>query len=135
MKPIVTSLRRIDIEGGDVLHVLKSQDRTFRGFAEAYFSLIRKDFIEPWRRHHHATLNLVVPSRAVRFVATIRGDAFEETIFSSQNNFARLTIPPGPWLAFQGLQKEESIILNISDRIHQGNEIDHCGLNKFNYEW
>ena len=135
MRPTATPLQRINVEGGDVLHVLKSQDRTFRGFAEAYFSLIRKDFIEPWRRHHHATLNLVVPSGAVRFITTATGDIFEENILSSQDNFVRLTIPPGLWLAFQGLQKEESIILNISDRVHQGEEADRCELNEFSYEW
>ena len=135
MKPIVTSLRRIDVEGGDVLHALKSQDKTFRGFGEAYFSLIRKGFIKPWRRHHHATLNLVVPSGVVRFITTAKGDIFEENILSSQDNFVRLTIPPGLWLAFQGLQKEESIILNISNRAHQGEEVDRCDLNEISYEW
>jgi dTDP-4-dehydrorhamnose 3,5-epimerase len=135
VKPIVTSLRRIDVEGGDVLHALKSQDKTFRGFGEAYFSLIKEGFIKAWRRHHHATLNLVVPSGEVRFITTVKGDIFEENILSSQNNFARLTIPPGLWLAFQGLQNGESIILNISDRTHRGEEIDRCDLNAFSYEW
>jgi dTDP-4-dehydrorhamnose 3,5-epimerase len=76
-----------------------------------------------------------VPSGVVRFITTAKGVIFEENILSSQDNFVRLTIPPGLWLAFQGLQKEESIILNISNRAHQGEEVDRCDLNEFSYEW
>ncbi len=135
MKPIVTALRRIDVEGGDVLHALKAQDKTFCGFGEAYFSLVRKGFIKSWRRHRRATLNLVVPLGEVKFITTAKGENFEEYILSSHDNFARLTVPPGLWLAFQGLQNEESIILNISDRAHQGKEIDRCDLSDFSYDW
>ena len=135
VKPTITPLQRIDVERGDVLHALKSHDKTFQGFGEAYFSLIAEGAIKSWRRHQVATLNLVVPLGKVRFVTTVNGQSFEENIVSSQHNFVRLTIPSGLWLAFQGLEKEESLILNISNRVHQSKEIDRRDLSHFHYDW
>jgi|TARA_B100000315_G_C14567451_1_gene583703 dTDP-4-dehydrorhamnose 3,5-epimerase len=134
-RPAITPLQRIGVEGGDVPHALKSRDETFQGFGEAYFFLIKEGAIKPWRRHHLATLNLVVPLGKVRFVTTVNGKSFEENIVSSEYNFVRLAIPSGLWLAFQGLEQGESIILNVSNRIHLSGEIDRCDLDHFNYDW
>ena len=135
IRPMITALPRINVEGGDVLRGLRASDQGFDGFGEAYFSFIETGVIKSWRRHRVATLNLVVPSGKVRFVTTLNGERFEEHLISSDENYARLTIPPGFWMAFQGLANTQSIVLNISSHIHESQRIDKCELNQFDYDW
>jgi len=135
IRPMITALPRINVEGGDVLRGLRASEEGFHGFGEAYFSFIETGVIKSWRRHRVATLNLVVPSGKVRFVATLNGERFEEHLISSDENYARLTIPPGFWMAFQGLANAQSIVLNISSHIHRDEESDKCELNRFEYDW
>ena len=40
---LVTPLKKINTQGGDVLHALKSADEDFNGFGEIYFSRIGKN--------------------------------------------------------------------------------------------
>ena len=58
---LVTSLKRIEVKGGDVLHAMN--DIQVSGFVlgEAYFSFVEPSFIKAWKRHKEMTLNLVVP--------------------------------------------------------------------------
>ena len=65
---IVTPLKRIPTDGGDVMHALKFSDNGFKGFGEVYFSWIEQGIIKAWKRHQRMTLNLVVPLGEVRFV-------------------------------------------------------------------
>ena len=65
---IVTPLKRISTEGGDVMHALKNSDKGFNGFGEVYFSWIEQGKIKAWKCHQNMTLNLVVPFGEVSFV-------------------------------------------------------------------
>jgi len=136
----LTSLPIIDVEGGDVLHVIKSSDMGFIGFGEAYFSTIKCGSIKGWKLHHKMVLNLVVPIGEVKFVifddrvnSTTRGD-FTEIVLSRQNYF-RLTIPPKLWMGFKGVDECDSIVLNIANIPHDSNEADHLELNEIYYKW
>ena len=67
-KILVTPLKRIPTNGGEVMHALKKKDHCFKGFGEAYFSWIDYKAIRAWKCHQRMTLNLVVPLGVVRFV-------------------------------------------------------------------
>ena len=56
----ITSLQRIQVPGGDVLHAIKMSDPSFTGFGEAYFSIVHQGTIKAWKRHRKMTLNLVL---------------------------------------------------------------------------
>ena len=72
--------------------------------------------------------NLVVPSGAVRF--TLRDDRDnsptvgkeESIVLSRTENYVRLTIPPGIWFSFEGLDDGENFILNLANIEHSDNE-------------
>ena len=57
---ILTPLKIIDVEGGDVLHGMKKSDTGYMGFGEAYFSMIKPGVIKAWKRHQKMTLNILV---------------------------------------------------------------------------
>ena len=65
---LISSLRKIPTQGGDIYHALKKSDNNFNGFGEAYFSNIDFDNIKAWKRHLKMTCNLIVPYGKVRFV-------------------------------------------------------------------
>jgi dTDP-4-dehydrorhamnose 3,5-epimerase len=123
---IVTPLRIIDRELGNIMHAMKTADEGFAGFGEAYFTFVKYKAIKGWKKHRQMTLNLVVPAGAVRFVLlddreTTTGHAHFE-IELSLSNYKRLTVPPGIWFAFQGIGEQENMILNLASIRHDPDE-------------
>ena len=131
---ILTPLRQIHHSKGDIFHAMKASDIGFDGFGEAYFSTVNKNDIKGWKKHTEMTLNLVVPVGKMEFV--IYNDKnhnfFNVTI--SQDNYQRLTISPGFWLAFRGLD-EKNILLNIASIEHDPSESESIDLDKIIYDW
>ncbi len=121
-------LKRIGVEGGDVLHVLKSTDRQYNCFNEAYFSIIKSGSIKAWKKHQRMTLNIVVPIGNVQFIFYEDQKLILNTIIG-EDNYCLLTIRPGIWFGFKGLSESDSYILNIADIIHDGNEVERQPLN------
>ena len=131
---ILTPLKQIRTSKGSVLHAMKKSDIGFDGFGETYFSTVNKNDIKGWKKHTEMTLNLVVPVGKMEFV--IYNDKnhnfFNVTI--SQDNYQRLTISPGFWLAFRGLD-EKNILLNIASIEHDPSESESIDLDKIIYDW
>tara|TARA_B100001175_G_scaffold283922_1_gene264006 strand:+ start:430 stop:855 length:426 start_codon:yes stop_codon:yes gene_type:complete len=136
----ITKLDMMQTPGGDVMHGLKSIDSSFVGFGEAYFSIIDHQSIKGWKRHKRMTLNLIVPTGSVKFV--IYDDRIESSSYGefkvvelSRDNYNRLTISPMLWLGFQGVGKEENIVLNVASIPHDPDEVDKKDVEEFNFCW
>ena len=99
-------LKHIPVPKGDIYHAMKSTDEGYVGFGEAYFSEIVEGEAKGWKRHRRMVLNLVVPLGAVKFVIyddrkdSITYGKFEEFVLSPKDNYQRLTVAPGLWMAF-----------------------------------
>ena len=133
---LVTPLKRIQTEGGDVMHVLKNSDKGFSDFGEVYFSWVEKGAIKAWKFHHRMTLNLVVPVGEIRFVfhSTIHKNFFRtETI--GKERYARLTVPPKIWFGFQGVSSAPSLLMNLANIEHDPDEVIKKPLSHFNFNW
>lgn len=132
----LTKLRRIATPKGAVLHCLKATDAGFAGFGEAYFSLVLPRETKGWKKHNRMTLNLAVPSGAVRFVVRDGKSPHEvvtDTVLSPEGDetYQRLTVPPGFWVAFRGVGTGESIVINIASIPHDPQEADVLDLSAF----
>lgn len=134
-------LKHIVVPKGDVFHALKSTDIGFKGFGEAYFSKIDYNEIKGWKRHNRFTLNLVVPFGAVKFViyddrfdSQTKGE-YKEFVLSPEGDYSRLTVSPGLWMAFAGMAKGESMILDIIDDVHDPIESDKKELSEIPYNF
>ena len=135
---LLTPQKRIRVNGGDVLHALKSSDPSYAGFGEAYFSWISSGAIKAWKKHTKMTMNILVPLGAIKFVfCEIQDyeikDLRVEVI--SQSNYMRLTVPPGIWFGFQGLDSKPSLILNIANILHDPHEVERLKQHEINYIW
>ena len=135
---LVTSLRRIENAGGEVLHGMKQSDVGYTGFGEAYFSWVSAGAIKAWKRHTQMTMNVVVPVGQVRFVfCCVNADGIEEFRVEEigVDRFMRITVPPGIWFGFQGLHTPQSLLLNIANIPHDPNEVERLALTDINYDW
>ena len=118
---------------GDVYHVYKKTDPDFRDFGEAYFSTVNKDAVKGWKKHFRMTLNVVVPLGEIRFVifddrpeSPTKGEV--QQVDLSPGAYSRLTVPPGVWMAFQGLGDGPNLLLNIADIPHDPGEAEGAAL-------
>ena len=132
---LITPLRRIENPKGDIYHAMKLSSDGYVKFGEAYFSSIHMGVIKGWKRHLEATLNLVVILGSIKFVVydSSAKEFFE--IILGPNNYARLTVEPGLWVAFEGLGERENMLLNISSLEHDPEEAENIDLSKIYYLW
>jgi len=130
---VLTPLRIIENPAGNVLHAMKQPEATFAGFGEAYFSTIEYNMVKGWKKHTKMVLNVVVPCGSILFVlfdaresSNTYGEVMEVTL--SKENYQRLTVPPGIWMAFKGVAKELNMLLNIASIPHDPEEAENLSL-------
>lgn len=130
----VTPLKIVDTFGGNVLHAIKQSDEAYRGFGEAYFSIVEHGVVKAWKKHNRQVSNLIVPVGRVRFVIM---DEFNQSkvIDLSQDNYCRLTIPPGLWFGFMGVDQGVNLVLNVSSIEHDPEEVDRKLKHDFDFDW
>jgi dTDP-4-dehydrorhamnose 3,5-epimerase len=136
-KIVVTPLKRIPTRGGDVLKFLTKKDDSFYGFGEAYFSIVLPGAVKAWKCHKEMILNLVVPVGEIRFVfyEEMKGNKYFRVEELGINSYARLTVPPGIWFGFKGIATEPSLLLNISNIVHDPLESDRCDQSTILFNW
>ena len=83
--------------------------------SEVYMSAVNKNSVKGWKRHNRMTLNIAVIKGSIRFV--IRKGRNSTSHELGEHNYQRLTIPPGHWVAFEGLE-DENILVNCADMVH-----------------
>lgn len=125
------SQKRIKVEGGDVLHVMKKSNSNNFKFGEAYFSFINNNSIKGWKMHTKMYCNLCVPIGEVKFICVSKDYKKYKTFLLSEKNYGRLSIPPGIWYSFKGIGKENNLILNLSNIEHDDNEVKKINLEEF----
>ena len=139
-KIIYEKLKIINVNKGDVLRGLKSNEIAYNGFGELYFSEVNFGEIKAWKKHKKMIMNLIVPSGKVKFVFfddrenTLIKKRFEEIIIS-KINYKRITVPPNIWFGFKGIGKENNLVVNLSNIEHSDDEVERKEINEINYKW
>ena len=128
----LTPLKQITHPKGDIFHAMKASDDGFFGFGEAYFSTVNQGEVKGWKKHTEMTLNLVVVTGEIKFV--VYDDNSFYSVKLSKNNYQRLTVGPGLWLAFRGVSAE-NMLLNLASIEHNTNESENVDMYGFDYNW
>ena len=131
---ILTSLREIKSEHGNIYHAMKKSDKGFRDFGEAYFSAVNQNTVKGWKKHLKMTLNLIVPVGKIQFVIYSEKSKEFSSYILSKSNYHRLTIGPNLWVAFKGIEKD-NLLLNIASLEHDPSESVNLSLDKLKYDW
>jgi dTDP-4-dehydrorhamnose 3,5-epimerase len=126
----LTPLKRIANDKGDILHALKASETSFTTFGEAYFSFIQKNSIKGWKKHTKMQLNIAVPIGQIKFYLFDEVNNEKIVIEIGNNNYARLTIEPSIWVAFEGIAAE-NMLLNIASIEHDPTEAENQPIEKF----
>ncbi len=138
----ITPLKQILDERGKVMHMLRRDDEHFQQFGEIYFSTVRPNVVKAWHLHHKMTLNYCVPKGKIKFVlydvrenSSSNGEVQE--LFLGTDNYNVVTVPPGIWNGFKGLDVEESIVANCASIPHDPKEIvrENPDSSLFPYDW
>lgn len=128
---ILTPLRRIEHPKGDVYHAVKASDDGFAGFGEAYFTSIIRGETKGWKQHTAMQINLVVPVGEVVFYVRAGDDGETQCVVLGESNYARLTVPPGHWVAFSGQSAGLNLVLNVASLPHDPAEVLNLPLETF----
>jgi dTDP-4-dehydrorhamnose 3,5-epimerase len=88
-------------------------------------------------------MNLVVAVGAVRFVLLDdrpeQPRRFQAVLLSPEEApgacYARLTVPPGIWMAFAGAGPDLNLILNLASIGHDPTEADNLSLDQIDWHW
>ena len=132
----VTKLSTFSLDSGNVLHAIKNDDPGYNGMGEVYFSFINPKAIKAWKLHYRMTLNLVVPIGVVRFVFLDPQNPEDSRVVEiGEENYSRLTVPPGIWFGFEGLSSKPSLVTNIADLKHDPNEVSKKNITDFDFKW
>lgn len=132
---LLTPLRRIVTEKGDVLHAMKASEESYAGFGEAYFSFVHEGTTKGWKRHTKMTLNLICPYGLVRFIIYKDQGIILDTVLGPEKpeTYQRLTIPPNYFVGFRGIAKGTSIVLNLASIEHDPIESENKPLEAFSW--
>lgn len=128
---ICTVLKRIENAKGDIFHAMKKSDHGFEDFGEAYFTSILFNERKGWKKHTQMTLNLIVPVGSVAFYVHDENIGETKKIIIGEKNYQRLTISPGLWVAFEGVDKTLNLVLNIASIEHDPLEAINQSLDSF----
>jgi dTDP-4-dehydrorhamnose 3,5-epimerase len=134
-------LKRFAVPKGDVFHALKATDEGYAGFGEVYLSHIKEGEIKGWKRHNRMTLNLIAVFGTIEFIVfdnrkqSQTFGQFKEFVLSPETNYQRLTVAPGLWFAFRGMEKDISILMNIIPEPHDSTETDNKTLTEIPYNF
>ncbi len=132
---LISPLARIPTGGGDVLHAMKKSDTGFDDFGEAYFSWVGAGVTKGWKCHTRMTMNIIVPVGQVRFVFYSKDtDEFRIEDIGDER-YVRITVPPGIWFAFKGLNSSQSLVLNIASIEHDPDEVERVELSEIKFDW
>ncbi|MEE2875569.1 MAG: dTDP-4-dehydrorhamnose 3,5-epimerase [Chloroflexota bacterium] len=126
-----TSLKKIKVVGGDVYHGLKCGDSSYTRFGELYFSFIENGAIKGWKQHKVMRLNLMVPVGAVEFFIHCERENRTVSLRIGDNNYGRLTIDPGYWVAFSGISDGINMLANLASIEHEPKEAINVDIDRF----
>ncbi len=132
----LTKLNIIPNIKGNIIHVIKKDEKDFKGFGELYFSEVKYKSIKAWKNHSKQTCNFIVPSGEVLFVVILDENSAQYKTFrlGAVNNY-RLTVKPSTWFGFMGLGKGTNYVMNLSNLIHDPKEVFNKDIDYFDFDW
>ena len=138
----VKRLEKILDERGYVAHFMRNDDVDFQKFGEVYFAAAFPGAIKGWHIHKKMTLNYVCVAGNAKVVlydhrpdSPTRGTIEEH--FIGDNNYARLTIPPGVANAWTPVGGNWALLANCATEPHAPGEMERIDplSNIIPYKW
>lgn len=139
----LTKLSQIIDNRGAVFHIMRNDSETFTKFGEAYISKVNSGITKGWKYHYKMIQNFTVIFGKMKVVlfdnrseSKTKG-LINEFILDDLENYYRLTIPANIWYSFACLNTDFTLLLNISDIVHDSLESKNLELENevIPYKW
>lgn len=121
----------INVEGGNVYHVLKKSNYDNLELEEIYFSSIDVGFVKGWKMQMQMSSKFCVPIGNVKFTFVSKDFKESREFIIGEENYGLLLVPKNIWYCFKGVGSTKSLILNLADREHNNNYIKKINLDEF----
>ena len=138
----IRPLKQIPDERGKIMHMLRCDDPHFERFGEIYFSVVYPGTVKGWHLHQRMTLNYAAIRGMIKLVlfddrqgSPSQGKLLE--IFTGEDDYTLITIPPLVWNGFKGIGVEPAIVANCASEPHDPTEIIRMdpSTDKIPYDW
>lgn len=126
-----THLKKVKVAGGDVYHGLRSAESSYTTFGELYFSFADNGAIKGWKKHKIMRLNLIVPVGNIEFFIHSEQESRTKSICIGDDNYGRLTIGSGYWVAFSGVSDGINMLANLASVEHDPDEAINVDISTF----
>jgi dTDP-4-dehydrorhamnose 3,5-epimerase len=126
----VSDVSIIPNEFGDIVKILKCDEKNFEKITEVYCSWVVPNKIKAWKLQDLQTMNLFVLKGNIRFVFIDEKDEVMKIDISS-NSYKLLTIPPGIWYGFMCVSGDDGLILNSTDLAHNPDSVQRKPVDFF----
>jgi dTDP-4-dehydrorhamnose 3,5-epimerase len=125
---LIIPLKRIFDERGSILHMLRANDPHFEKFGEIYFSTAYPGVIKGWHEHAHQTQFYAVIKGMIKLVlydnrTDSKTDKTLMEIFTGENNYQLVRIPPGVINGYKVIGIETAIVANCATHLHDPGEM------------
>ena len=115
-----TKMFRHSDNKGEVLHVLKQIPSDLQ---EVYCTKVNKGSVKGWKKHNRMNLCLFVIEGRVKFYIRKNFDEKVKELIVESNDYSKLEIHSGIWVAFEGMDSV-NVIINAADYSHDPQEFE-----------
>ena len=110
----ITPLKTFTDERGSVKKMMSCVDPIFKKFGEVYFSVILPGKVKAWHKNKKTTVNYAVVEGNIKLV--IYDGKESQVIYTGEDNYCLITIPPGIWRGFKAIGGKKAIVVDLMDR-------------------
>lgn len=125
----ITPLKTFSDDRGSLKKMMSCVDPIFKKFGEVYFSVILPGKIKAWNKNKETTVNYAVVEGNIKLV--IYDGKESQVIYTGEDNYNLITIPPGLWRGFMAIGGKKAIVADLMDRPYDPDDAEKAGPHDF----
>ena len=130
----IKKLKIIPDELGRLMEMLRNDDDLFSAFGQVYLTVVYPGVVKGWHYHKEQTDNMTCVRGMIKLVVCDnRKDSSTyrqvQEFFIGKENQVLVQIPPMVLHGFKGISPDESLIINVPDKVY--NYEKNCWIGSF----
>jgi len=133
---VVKKLKFIKDGRGKLMEVIRNDDSFFTRFGQAYVTTAKPGVVKAWHYHKTQDDNIALVSGRIRFGlydaregSRTHGEVMD--ILMDEENPKLVHVPRGVYHGFKGLEREESMVMNVPTEAYNHGEPDEYRVDPF----
>lgn len=140
----IKKLKVIPDERGRLMEMLRNDDDLFSAFGQVYLTVVYPGVVKGWHYHKEQTDNMTCVRGMIKLVVCDnRKDSSTyrqvQEFFIGKENQVLIQIPPMVLHGFKGISPDESLIINVPDKVYNYEKPDEYRIDPHDkdipYDW